>query len=195
MAFVAAHDGNDTEAARAAGYKNPARSAAKLMAIPAVRKAIEEKQKATIKASGAKIGRRLTKVDVVDRLVELADLPPDRTKGNITGQVNALKAIAEIEGFIGRQTMDITKEAEGKTEAEMQFFCAHGYWPASAGDELPPGMEFTVAGIKTIVITQWEDEDQKNATSAACAVGAAGSVRDCSGPDSVLLWNGSEIPR
>jgi hypothetical protein len=129
LSFVAAHDGNDTEAAKAAGYKNPGRSAAKLMAIPAVRKAIEEKQKAIIEASGAKIGQRLSKVAVVDRLVELADLPPERTKGNITGQVNALKAIAEIEQFLVRQTRDVTKEADGKTEAEMEFFCVHGYWP------------------------------------------------------------------
>src|SRR5271167_687360 len=87
LSFVAAHRGNDTEAARAAGYKNPDRSAPRLMAIPAVRKAIEEKQKAIIEASGVKIGRRLTKLDVVDRLVELAELPPERTKSNITGQV------------------------------------------------------------------------------------------------------------
>ena len=114
LAFVAAHVGNDTEAARAAGYKNPDRSAPKLMAMPAVRKAIEEKQKAIIEASGAKIGRRLTKVDVVDRLVELADLPPERTKNNITGQVNALKVIAEIEGYFVYRYEDLTKENFGK---------------------------------------------------------------------------------
>src|SRR5271157_564175 len=43
LSFVAAHIGNDTEAARAAGYKNPERSAPRLMAIPAVRQAIKEK--------------------------------------------------------------------------------------------------------------------------------------------------------
>src|SRR3974390_2236734 len=88
LAFVAAHGGNDTEAARAAGYKNPGRSAAKLMAIPAVRQAIREKQKAIVEASGAKLGQQLTKLDVVDRLVQLADLPPESTKNNISGQVN-----------------------------------------------------------------------------------------------------------
>ena len=99
LAFVVAHIGNDTEAARAAGYKNPERSAPKLMAIPAVRQAIQEKQKAIIEASGAKVGRRLTKVDVVDRLFELAKLPPEQTRHNLTGQLNALKAIADIEGL------------------------------------------------------------------------------------------------
>ena len=99
LSFVAAHIGNDTEAARAAGYKNPERSAPKLMAISAIRQAIKEKQKAIIEASGAKIGRRLTKMDVVARLLELAYLPPGCTRGNLMGQLNALEAIARIEGF------------------------------------------------------------------------------------------------
>ena len=135
LAFVAAHSGNDTEAARAAGYKNPSQCAAKLMAIPAVRKAIKEKQKAIIAASGAEIRRRLTTVDVVCRLVGLADLPPERTKGNIMGQVNALRLIAEIEGFIGRHPRDITKECRGRSEAEMEFFCITGYWPEEVEQE------------------------------------------------------------
>ncbi len=63
------------------------------------RQAIKEKQKAIIEASGAKIGRRLAKVDVVARLLELAKLPPERTRHSLTGQLNALKAIAEIEGY------------------------------------------------------------------------------------------------
>jgi hypothetical protein len=69
------------------------------MAIPAIRQAIQEKQNAIIEASGAKIGRRLTKVDVVERLFELAKLPPEQTRHNLTGQLNALKAIADIEGL------------------------------------------------------------------------------------------------
>ncbi len=99
LAFVVAHIGNDTEAARAAGYKNPGRSAPRLMAIPAVRQAIKEKQTAIIEASGAKIGLRLTKIDVLARLLELADLPPERTRHTLRSQVNALKMIAEIEGY------------------------------------------------------------------------------------------------
>lgn len=47
-----------------------------------------------------KTGLQLTLRGVVDRLLELADLPPERTNGNITAQVNALGAIAEIEGYL-----------------------------------------------------------------------------------------------
>ncbi|HEY4934680.1 MAG TPA: hypothetical protein VII23_24195 [Terriglobales bacterium] len=48
----------------------------------------------------------------------------------------------------------------GRSELEMRFFCVHGYWPESVGDELPSGTEFTVRGIKTIVITQWEEKKE-----------------------------------
>jgi hypothetical protein len=47
-----------------------------------------------------KIGLRPTMRDVVNRLLELADLSPEQTGGNIMAQVNALTAIAEIEGYI-----------------------------------------------------------------------------------------------
>jgi len=129
LAFVLAHGGNDTVAARAAGYKNPERSAPKLMAMPAIRKAIAEKQRAIIAASGAKIGRRLSRLDVVERLIELADLPPERTRYNISGQVSALKAIAELEGYVNRGQVDLTKDFADRTLEEKEFFADHGYFP------------------------------------------------------------------
>ena len=127
LAFVVAHIGNDTEAARAAGYKNPGKSAPKLMAMPAIRKAIQEKQRAIIAASGARIGQRLTRVDVLKRLMELANLSPDCTRYNISGQVSALKAIAEIEGYVVRRYEDLTKELVNLTPEEKEFFITHGH--------------------------------------------------------------------
>ena len=53
-----------------------------------------------IEASGGKIGPRLFTADVVDRLLALADLSPEHTRGDITAQVNALRTIAEIEGYL-----------------------------------------------------------------------------------------------
>jgi len=143
LAFVVAHVGNDTEAARAAGYKNPERSAPKLMAIPAIRNAIAEKQRAIIAAAGAKVGRRLSRVDVVERLIELADLPPERTRYNISGQVSALKAIAEIEGYVNREQVDLAKELADRTIEEKEFFITHGYFPNEVGSSQPgaPGPE------------------------------------------------------
>lgn len=143
LAFVVAHGGNDTEAARAAGYKNPQRSAPKLMAMPAIRRAIAEKQRAIIAAAGAKIGRRLSRVDVVERLIELADLPPERTRYNIGGQVSALKAIAELEGYVNRGLVDLTKDFADRTVEEKEFFATHGYYPNQVELSKPrtPGSE------------------------------------------------------
>ena len=60
-----------------------------------------------------------------------------------------------------RLHMALVRQAKGRPPEELSFFCIHGFWPESVGDELPPGMEFTVRGIKTIVTTQWEDENKK----------------------------------
>ena len=60
-----------------------------------------------------------------------------------------------------KQWPQLARQAQGRPELEMQFFVVHGFWPESCGNELPPGMEFTVRGIKTTITAQWEDEDQK----------------------------------
>lgn len=133
LRFVAAHCGNATEAAAIAGYKNPNKSARKLMAMASVRAAIEEKQQAAIGAMGRKLGAALSRTDLIQRLLRLADLPPEKTKDSIGGQVNALRVIADIQGWIGSKQEDLTKQLEGKTDEEKEFFCIHGYWP----DEKP----------------------------------------------------------
>ena len=44
---------------------------------------------------------------------------------------------------------------------EMMFFVVHGYWPENVGDQLPPGTEFKLRGIRTVVTTQWEEEKKR----------------------------------
>jgi len=60
-----------------------------------------------------------------------------------------------------QQHRELQRQSQGRSHDEHSFFIVHGFWPENAGDELPPGMEFTVRGIKTVVITQWKDEDQR----------------------------------
>ena len=43
-----------------------------------------------------------------------------------------------------------------RSEEEQSFFCIHGYWPESVGDELPHRIKFTAQGIKTTVNSQWD---------------------------------------
>jgi hypothetical protein len=56
---------------------------------------------------------------------------------------------------------ELERQLEGRSEDEQSFFIIHGYWPENAGDILPHRLEFTVRGIKTIVITQRADEHKK----------------------------------
>ena len=59
-----------------------------------------------------------------------------------------------------RQHRELVRELNSRPEGEQMFFIIHGYWPEN-GTELPQRMEFTARGIKTIVTTQWADDDQK----------------------------------
>jgi hypothetical protein len=56
---------------------------------------------------------------------------------------------------------DFLRQFQGQSRDEQSFFIVHGFWPENAGDILPHRLEFTVRGIKTIVITQWAVEDRK----------------------------------
>lgn len=60
-----------------------------------------------------------------------------------------------------QQHRELERQFKGRSEDEQAFFCIHGYWPENAGDELPHRVEFTARGIKTMVTTQWADEDKK----------------------------------
>jgi ribonuclease I len=60
-----------------------------------------------------------------------------------------------------QQHRELQRQFQGRSRDEQSFFIIHGFWPENAGDTLPTGIEFTVRGIKTVVITQWADEDQK----------------------------------
>jgi ribonuclease I len=62
-----------------------------------------------------------------------------------------------------QQHRELECQFKGRSEDEQAFFCIHGYWPENA-TELPDRIEFTARGIKTIVTSQWEDENQKTWT-------------------------------
>lgn len=139
-AFVLHYNGRDdgARAATAAGYKNGKQRASELLKNPQVRAAIDKKLAKAADVVAVKLGNQIARADVTSRLLKLADLDPEETNGNITGQVNALKVIAEIERFIVRQTEDLTKQLTGKTEAEKEFFAKEGYWPESTPQPKEP---------------------------------------------------------
>ena len=58
-----------------------------------------------------------------------------------------------------QQHRELQRQFQGRSRDEQSFFIIHGYWPENAGDVLPHRLEFTVRGIKTIVIAQRADEE------------------------------------
>jgi hypothetical protein len=68
-----------------------------------------------------------------------------------------LKSVEERTAL--QQHRELQRQFQGRSRDEHLFFIIHGYWPENAGDILPHRLEFTVRGIKTIVITQSADED------------------------------------
>ena len=58
-----------------------------------------------------------------------------------------------------QQYLQSLRQFQGRSHDEELFFIVHGFSPESVGDELPPRTEFTVRGIKTIVTTEWDDDD------------------------------------
>jgi ribonuclease I len=71
------------------------------------------------------------------------------------------KRLQSVEDQIAlRQHWELERQFKGRSVDEQSFFCIHGYWPENA-TELPDRIEFTARGIKTIVTSQWEDENKK----------------------------------
>lgn len=138
LKFVLVHEGDDVAAARTAGYKNPNTQGARLMSRPHIRKAVEAKHRKAVEESGKQLGRKLTKCDVIEGLLQLAKLNPEKTRNTITGQVTAWKTIAEIESFLIRKTQDLPPDFDNRTDEEKEFFSSHGYWPTSV-DAREPG--------------------------------------------------------
>ena len=54
--------------------------------------------------------------------------------------------------------LDLRREFDTRTTEELEFFALHGYFPESLGGELPPRLEFTVCGIRTIVTSELVDD-------------------------------------
>ena len=124
--FVNAWNGNRTEAARLAGYSKPEIASAKLMRIPAVENALQQKQRAMLQESGRRLGKELafTRADVLNRLWELANTSAGATNYSISSQVRAATALAEmLEPKIDKGDL------EGKTVEEVEFLVVHGYLP------------------------------------------------------------------
>jgi len=100
------------------------------------------------------------------RVRELANLPPQSTRFNISGQVSASKAVAEIEGFVVNRYEDLSKVFADRTLEEKEFFITYGYFPNAVEPKQPspPGSE-----------GPGKDGAQQNQNGTNSSAGAAGS--------------------
>ena len=139
LKFIACWQGSAVAAAAAAGYKDPVNAGYKLMQLEPIREGIRMKQNAIAEETGRALGKQIAvcRADVINRLWDLAMMDPDNTKETITGQIRASEALANILGISIKRKADVTKQLEGKTQADIDYFVAHGYFPQPEEEEDP----------------------------------------------------------
>jgi len=101
------------------------------------------KQETMIKESGKRLATEINvcRADVVNRLWELAQMPPATTSNGIGGQIKASEILAQIFDVKVNRTADLDRELEGRTEEEVNYFVAHGYFPEEALHEAEKQVE------------------------------------------------------
>ena len=95
------------------------------------------KQETMIKESGKRFATEVTvcRADVINRLWELARMSPKETHDTINGQIKATEILAQIFDVRINRTADLDRELENRTEEEVNYFAAHGFWPEEALNE------------------------------------------------------------
>jgi hypothetical protein len=154
LAYISCWEGDNTEAARTAGYANPKQAGAKLMQTPAVRKAIEEKQQQVIKTAGKQLGKKLAKSDIADSILEAIDMVKGASKKIATKKtvrtddvnsltracdslVKANMALAELQGFIFKKSINYDRLLDDLTDEELELVY-RGNLPNMGGGQSAP---------------------------------------------------------
>lgn len=125
--FVQYYEGNASAAAAKAKYSRPTHDGCMLMKRPHIAQACDEKRRRILEWNAKDTARRISKQTLSARLLNIAEKA--EKKSMFQPAVNAIKAIAEIEGYIIKKSEDLTRQLEGKTDEEKEFFAQHGYWP------------------------------------------------------------------
>lgn len=157
-AFVSAYvsdpdtRGSVALSAKKAGFVGQ-NSGYKLFNRPKIRNAIKQLQDKAINVAGTQLGKQIAKSDIVarmvkaiDRLDQIAEKAPK--KGGLIAHAKACDAIvkacdslAELTNNKVRLSADVTKEFEGRSDTEKEFFAVNGYWP-----DAPNGVDANESG-------------------------------------------------
>jgi phage terminase small subunit len=136
LKFVVAWQGNDIAAARAAGYRKPKSMAFRVMKDETVKNAIRSKQKIMIEESAKRIAAQLTfnRSQVLNRLWEIAQIPPNETNQTLGAQVKAAEALAAVFDAELKHIAEILPHLNGKSPEDLQFWIHNGHFPQNSGE-------------------------------------------------------------
>jgi hypothetical protein len=146
----------DREAAERVGI-DPGR-AAYVKAKPKVKEYMEQ-HRASVRAaivqheSEILVGFNIGREQIMARYHELSMLPPDKTNGNITGQVKALDSLREMLGLVGPQG---GANPDGEGDSKPQIYRAK--WMRKPGD---PDYEDDVEPGPDSFRPEWLDETKQ----------------------------------
>jgi hypothetical protein len=131
LLFVNSYGGNQTEAARKAGYKNAAVAASRLMSRPHVREAIDNRLNVATAESARHFGRDITftRNDIIMGLADEAGLgKPEKRAESDSARVSALGKLADIFQLTRRGTGDKDLFV-GWTDDELEEYSLTGRLP------------------------------------------------------------------
>jgi hypothetical protein len=123
LACIANYKGNQVEAARAAGVKNPKKHASAIFKRPRVKAAVEKKIAALMRASGQSLGKSITlsRNDILRGLWKEA-----REAESDSARVSAWSKLADVFQMVPKgKEVDFT----GWFDEELERFVLHGELP------------------------------------------------------------------
>src|SRR5205807_6881256 len=137
LKFIAVWQGDALAAARAAGYRGPKTAACKLLSNPAIKAHIHLKQRIIAEETAKRMAGQLNfdRSHVLNRLWEIAQMPANQTKKNVTAQVKAAEVLAAIFDAELAHIAELLPLLTTKSAEEIQFFIRHGHLPRET-DEL-----------------------------------------------------------
>jgi hypothetical protein len=136
LKFIGAWQGDAVAAARIAGYSNPRSAASKLMKNDAIRAEIRRKQIAMTEESGKRLGVELTfdRSHVLNRLWEIAQIPPNDTNKNLGAQVKAAEVLGALFDAELKYIAELLPHLKDMSQDDVQFFIRHGHFRQQLGE-------------------------------------------------------------
>ncbi len=131
LKFVVAWQGDAVAAARAAGYRTPKTAAGKLLSNPTILAHIRRKQRIITDESATRLAGQLNfdRSHVLNRLWEIAQIPPKETNRNVTAQVKAAEALAAVFDAELALIAELLPQISTRTPDEIRFWIRNGHFP------------------------------------------------------------------